>query len=358
MIDPTMRKMVRDDCRRVLDKQLTGLDALREGVLLVTGGTGFMGTWLAEMVAYLNDHHHFAVRLMLMSSRASSLAERVPYLAQRSDVELIDQDVVNLVELPEDATWVIHAAGDPDSRSHATDPLRTFRTIVRGTDAVLQAASRLASLRKVLHVSSGLVYGAQPRDLPCLSEDYVGSVDCATPGQAYAEAKRAAETLCASYRTQMRLPIVTARPFAFLGPYQRLNRPWAANNFIRDALRGGPIRIQGDGQSIRSYMHPADMAVWLLTILARGPSGSTYNVGSSEGVTLLNLARQIVDFCPEPVKVITRTLGSNAPRATNLVPDVTRARETLGLEIKINLDATLRSVMPWYRALETQEVLA
>ncbi|MCX7009942.1 MAG: NAD-dependent epimerase/dehydratase family protein, partial [Kiritimatiellaeota bacterium] len=133
----TLNKMVRDDCARVLDGQAKRLDALQGGVLLITGGTGFMGIWLAELVAYLNDYHQFDIRLRLLSDRASLFHERAPHLATRHDIQLIEQDVLNLVELSEDVNWIIHAAGDPDNRNHATDPLRTLRVIVHGTDMLL-----------------------------------------------------------------------------------------------------------------------------------------------------------------------------------------------------------------------------
>jgi len=346
-----LRKMVREDCLRVLGEASRSFEVLQDGVLLMTGGTGFMGAWVAETVAFLNDHYRFDIRLQLLSKRASQFAERAPHLATRKDIQLIEQNVLNIVELSDEVNWIIHAASDPDGRSHATDAVGTLRTIVRGTDALLQAASRLSNLRKILHVSSGLIYGAPGEKTRNICEGFVGGVDCAAPGQTYVEGKRAAETICAAYRSQMRLPIVTVRPFAFLGPYQLLDRPWAANNFIRDGLRGGPIRIQGDGQTVRSYMYPADMAWWLLTILARGPSGAAYNLGSPHGIALTDLAEKIVSLLPQPVKIVTRTMGLNAPAATRLVPDITLAKESLGLEIKTDLDAAIRLALQWYRAV-------
>lgn len=344
-----IEKLVRDDCARVLHGQTKRLDGLQGCVLLITGGTGFMGTWLTEMVAYLNDCHQFGIRLRLLSDCAMLFHERAPHLAGRRDVELIERDILNLVELPEDVDWIIHAAGDPDNRNHAIDPLRTLRVIVHGTDALLQSAARLGKLQKILHVSSGLVYGAQPMDLPGIPEGFVGSLDCTVPGQVYAEGKRTAETICAAYRTQARLPIVTVRPFAFLGPYQLLDRPWAANSFIRDSLRGGPIRIQGDGESVRSYMYPADMAFWILNMLARATPGSVYNLGNPVGITLLDLARKITNGFPKPVQIVPRMMGLNAPRATRLVPDVTFAQETLGLTIQTDIDLAIRLALQWYQ---------
>jgi dTDP-glucose 4,6-dehydratase len=263
---------------------------------------------------------------------------------------------MNLVELPEEVTWIVHAAANPDSRSHATDPLGTLRVTIRGADALLGAALRLPNLRKILHVSSASIYGLQPSEIPGISEGFAGSLDCTAPRQAYAEGKRAAEAVCAAYRTQYRLPIVTVRPFAFLGPYPLLDRPWAANTFICDALRGGPIRIQGDGQSVRSYMYPADMALWILTMLARGAAGAVFNLGSPQGITLMELAERIVSFLPQSVKIITRMLGPSAPPPNRLVPDISLARQTLGLEIATDLDAAIRLALPWYRELQARKV--
>jgi dTDP-glucose 4,6-dehydratase len=350
-MNAAQQKILCDDCERVVaGGHASRLEALRNGVLLVTGGTGFMGTWVSAMVAHLNDRHRFGIRLRLLSGHASRFRQRAPHLADRKDVELIERDIVNVVDLPDDVTWIIHAAADPDSRVHMSDPLGTVRVILRGTDALLQAAARLGNIRKILHVSSGLIYGSQPLDLPLVREGFAGGLDCSLPSQSYAEAKRAAETICAAYRTQTRLPIATVRPFAFLGPCQLLDRPWAANSFIRDSLLGGPIRIHGDGESVRSYMYPADMALWLLAMLAEAPPGSTYNLGSPVGVTLNDLAAKIVACFPHPVRIINRMLGANAPGATRLVPDVSLAQRAFGLPSQTDLETAIRRAVKWYGA--------
>ena len=86
---------------------------------------------------------------------------------------------------------------------------------------------------------------------------------------------RYAEAEAAAWRSVAKLPVVTARPFAFIGPYQGLDKPWAVNNFLRDALLCVPIRILGDADTVRSYMYPSDMAFWLLAILAEDPAAPT-----------------------------------------------------------------------------------
>jgi nucleoside-diphosphate-sugar epimerase len=347
----TNSDIIRQDCDHIAHGSTHLLNPLKNSCMLITGGTGFMGTWLAEMVSYLNDAHDFHIRLMLLSSRASNFTARVPQIALRSDVKLIERDIRNLRDLAEDVNWVIHAAANPDSRHHASDPQRTVEVIVNGTSSVLEYATRLPDLRMFLNVSSGNVYGAQPWDLSGLSEDSFGGLDCSSLNATYAEAKRIGETLCTIYRNQHRLPLVNARPFAFIGPYQLLDRPWAINNFIRDSLRGGPIRILGDGETVRSYMYPADMAWWILNILVRGRTGSSYNIGSPQGVTLNQLAEKIATKFPHPPKILSGLSSDERMKRTKFVPDISLAQKSLGLKLKVDLDTAIQRTIQWNKLL-------
>jgi dTDP-glucose 4,6-dehydratase len=343
----TRKDIIREDCASAIAGNAGMLSALKEDTLLITGGTGFMGTWLAEMVTFLNDHEGFGTKLILLSSRANGFRTKVPHLASRPDVALVEKDIRSLTDVPDTVNWIIHAAGSPDSRLHASDPLRTVEVIMNGTDSALEFTTRLPDLKMFLNISSGQVYGAQPWDMPGIPEHYSGSLDSSAFGSAYAEAKRIGETLCTVYRNQYRLPIVNARPFAFIGPYQLLDRPWAINNFIRDSLAGGPIRILGDGETVRSYMYPSDMAWWLLNILARGSVGASYNVGSPHGVTLQYLAERIARRFSPPPKIVSNVAGDKGGKRTKSVPDVSLAARRLGLETKVDLDTAIMRTILW-----------
>jgi dTDP-glucose 4,6-dehydratase len=340
---------LRADCASAVT-DVGKLEKLRGQRVLVTGGTGFMGSWIAETVAWLNDAHGFGIDLQLLSPSASSFAARAPHLASRSDVTLLEQDVRDMGALPQGVTYVIHAAGTPDNRVHVSDPLRTMSVIARGTSALLHAAAASNELRKVLNVSSGLIYGAQPLDLRGMPESHAGGPYPDSISAVYAEAKRYAETEAAAWRSTRKLPVVTARPFAFIGPYQGLDKPWAVNNFLRDALLCVPIRILGDADTVRSYMYPSDMAFWLLVILAEGTPGTAYNVGSPDAITLGSLAERIAASFEKPPAVVCRPLGE--PRITRFVPDVSRAQTELGLRVTVGLDLAIQRTLDWHRATE------
>ena len=204
--------------------------------------------------------------------------------------------------------------------------------------------------QKFLLTSSGAVYGRQPSTLTHVAESFTGGPDPLDPLQAYAEGKRAAELIGAVYARDRGLEVVTARAFAFVGPYLPLDAHFAVGNFMRDALAGDTIRVGGDGTPYRSYLHAADLAVWLWTLLARGESGRAYNVGSEEAVTIRELADAVAQAARSvgrsPIVSIAREADPSATPA-RYVPSTRRAREELGLRAHITLDDALTRTLGW-----------
>jgi nucleoside-diphosphate-sugar epimerase len=135
-----------------------------------------------------------------------------------------------------------------------------------------------------------------------------------------------------------------------VGPYQSLQLPWAVTDFIRDSLNGGPIRIMGDGATVRSIMYYSDFACGVLLALAAGRPRTTYNLGSDEPVDLLTLARKITKyFTPEPE--IRLRLGQAGHDRNRLVPDTTRMARDLGFRATVPLDEALRKSVEWHRLM-------
>jgi dTDP-glucose 4,6-dehydratase len=151
-----------------------------------------------------------------------------------------------------------------------------------------------------------------------------------------AAAKRAAETV-AALSNDGAVQTKIARCFAFIGPYLPLDDKFAAGNFIRDALAGGPIRVAGDGTPVRSYLYAADLAVWLWTILLRGRAMRPYNVGSSEAITIRALAELIRDTLAPGVRIDVAHAPVQGAPVSRYVPSVERASAELGLVPTVHL---------------------
>ena len=340
-------QIIEDDCHSVTENSVSSLSTLRDTCILVTGGTGFIGVWIAELITFLNKNYQFNTRLILLSRRANSLSLTAPHLANLKNVTLIEKDILMAVDIPSEVNWIIHAAGTPDNRIHASEPLRTMNTIINGTDTILSACTRLPNLQKFLNISSGLVYGVQPWETNKIPESFRGVAEFSSINSAYVESKRVAETICAVYRNQHRLPITNARPFAFIGPHQLLDRPWAINNFIRDALLGENIRILGDGNTIRSYMYPSDMAFWLINCLLHGSVGASYNIGNPVGISLYQLALKIADNVHPRPKIVSRLSEDNVANTSKLIPDTTLAERSFSLKLTVDLDTAIKRTILW-----------
>lgn len=341
---------IRQDCLAASAGQPDLRDKLGFKHIAVTGGTGFLGTWITEMVAALNDEHRLGITLDLYARNVNDWQLRCPHLAARGDIHLKSQDVRSPFEFARNTHFVVHAAGIPNSRVHSSDPLRVHQTTILGLNNALDAATQLDNLTRFLNVSSCLVNG-RPDRAGALREANYFPMPVGQLHTVYAEAKRSAESLAAIYRSQFRMPVSTIRPFTFAGAYQELDRPWAINNFMRDVLTRGDIRMYGDGEARRSYLHGSDAAWWTLAALINGVDGASYNVGSPTAVTHLELVKLIGDRVSPSPRVLLNTDPSKQSQTDDLFPDITATQKSLGVTQTCLLEQTVDKTWRWFCAM-------
>lgn len=341
---------IRKDCLLATAGQSGIYSKLGFQHVAVTGGTGFLGTWIAETVAALNDEHRLGITLDVFARNINDWAQRYPHLAKRADIRLKSQDVRSPFELARNTNFVVHAAGIPNNRVHASDPLRVQQTTLLGLNNTLDAATQLDNLSRFLNVSSCLVSGAPNRPGALTESDYF-PLQCGQLHTVYAEAKRAAENLAAIYRSQFRMPVSTVRPFTFAGPYQALDRPWALNNFLRDMLSGSDVRIHGDGTAQRSYLYGSDAGWWTLAALVNGVDGATYNIGSPTPVTHLALVDLIGKKASSRPRVVLNTVHTRQDVQDDLFPDTGFTQKSLGVAQTCSLEQTVNKVWDWFSNL-------
>jgi dTDP-glucose 4,6-dehydratase len=138
-----------------------------------------------------------------------------------------------------------------------------------------------------------------------------------------------------------------ARCFAFVGPGLPLDANYAVGNFIRDALHGDAIRVNGDGTPLRSYLYAADLAVWLWTVLLCGVPARPYNVGSGQAICIRDLAELVARVVGNGTPVIVAKTPAPGVPPARYVPDVSRARAELGVRASISLDDGLERTVDW-----------
>ena len=295
--------------------------------IFVTGGTGFFGRWMTESFLAANQRFQLGARLTVLSRTLQP---------PRDGISFCPGDV-RFFQFPAgDFSHVIHLATPASAALNNSQPFEMHEIIVDGTRRVLDFA-KSRGVKQHLFTSSGAVYGRQPPDLEKVPEDYLGGPDPLDPRSAYAEGKRMAEWMCATASLNGPYSVKIARCFAFMGPYLPLNTHFAAGNFIADALAGRPIIVQGDGTAIRSYLYPADLAIWLWTILLRGENARAYNVGSEHAISIADLAHRIGG-----TRVEIRGTPIPGKKPDRYVPSTARARRELHLEERIDLNESIK----------------
>ncbi|WP_019556959.1 NAD-dependent epimerase/dehydratase family protein [Thiomicrorhabdus arctica] len=339
-----MKKMIQDDIQRSIQGLSSTFGSLKGKVILITGGTGFVGAWVARSLVWLNDELNFDCSIIILTRNPKKLEELDPDLYGRSDISFIKSDIRSLHDLPQDINYIIHSAANPDNRVHMSDPVNTMDVIAIGTKAIMDAASRLSDIKGIVYLSSGQVYGDAPGNGAAISENSQGYLLKKGINSIYPEAKRYSEALCLAYRSLYKLPVTIVRPFSFIGPYQELNKPWAINSFMQEALNGQPIRILGNGKPKRSYLYATDMAAWLLAILANGKDGEVYNLGSSEEVSLLEVANEINSIISIPVDIIVK---NNNTLESNFIPSLDYIHTQLGVKENFTFKEALLHTIKW-----------
>jgi nucleoside-diphosphate-sugar epimerase len=349
-LTPRFLDFINEDVHAVLTPASTEkLSPLKASTLAITGGTGFLGSWLLELVSVLNHKHNFGTEVVVFARDTDKFSRKRPHLASLPFVRLVKGDITYDCDLPRNTKWVIHAAANRDRRHHSSFPIQTMTVIAQGTERVLRSLESCTNLQMVANLSSGLVSGDQPLDMDRTPVGFNGVVPLNTVMSSYTEAKRYAELLCTSFRVEQRLPIINIRPFSFMGPYQTLESPWAVTSFIQDAIKSRPIRVLGNGNTTRSYMYPSDAAYWILRFLTAAESGRSYNLGSPEAVTLESLATAVAtSFSPRPEILFSAINKAGAP-VSRLVPDTTTGAEEFGLQVTVPFSKALNRTLDWFR---------
>lgn len=339
------RHPLADDLNFILEHSGDVWESLRDQQIFVTGGTGFIGTWLMESFVWANDKLNLNARAVLLTRNPDAFRRKAPHAARHPSIHLHPGEAASF-EFPDGVfPFVIHGATEPHIPSTPEEPTANFDLDLRATRRALDFA-RTHGTKKFLFTSSGKAYGNQPWEMTNVPEDYPGApltVDLTAP---YGQAKHASEFICAMYGRQFGFTTVLTRLFAFAGPHLPLDLNFAIGNFVRDVLAGGPVRIDADGTPYRSYLYAAEMAIWMWTLLVRGES-RVYNVGSGEGLTIAELARRVVENTVPgtPIEIARKPVPGAPP--SRYVPAVDRVGQELGLRQILPLDEQIRRMYAW-----------
>ena len=313
---------------------------------LITGGAGFIGSHLCE---YLVHKGH---RVVAIDDLSTGRLENIQHLLPLPSFHFVRETINNtqvLDRLASEAEIVIHLAAAVGVKLIVEEPVRTIKTNIMGTEEVLTTANRYGC--KVLIASTSEVYGKGVK-VPFSEEDDSLMGPTVNSRWAYATSKAVDEFLGLAYNRQFGLPVVIMRFFNTVGPRQTGRYGMVVPRFVRQALRGEPLQVYGDGKQSRCFGDVQDV-VEAVAKLAEHPQavGQVFNIGATEEITICDLAEKVIGLTGSRSEIVLVPYDqAYAPGFEDMrrrVPSVDKIGELISYRPRHSLDETLRRVIEY-----------
>ncbi len=306
--------------------------------ILVTGGAGFIGSHLCDM---LLEKGHSVVAL---DNLLTGSTDNIAHLAGRDDFKFINHDVTEYIYLPGRIDFIFHLASPASPIDYLMYPIQTLKVGALGTHKALGLAREKNC--GLLLASTSEVYG-DPLVHP-QPESYWGNVNPVGPRGVYDEAKRFAEAMVFAYHRTHGVDTRIARIFNTYGPRNRADDGRVVPSFVCQALRGEELTIFGDGSQTRSFCFVSDTVRGLISLMESGHHDPV-NIGNPNEMTVKDFAAEVIRLSGSSSSVTFRDLPVDDPKVRK--PDITKAVEVLGWEPQVTLDEGLSRTIEHFRRL-------
>ena len=314
---------------------------------LITGGAGFIGSYFADALLAQDDD------VTVLDNFSTGRMNNLKHLD--GQVQLVHGSVLDALlvdELVAEAEVVIHLAAAVGVRLIVERPLRSFVTNIRGSETIFEAAHRYR--RKVLLTSTSEIYGKRSTGAFHEDDDRVlGSPKVSR--WAYSTAKAVDEILAFAYSRERGLPMVIARLFNTVGPRQTGAYGMVIPRLVSQALRGEPLSVYGDGLQTRCFCHVTDVVRALILLLSQPDAeGDVFNVGSTEEVSVLELAQRIVEMTGSrsPIELVpyTDAYEKGFEDMRRRVPDISKIGSLVGWKPELSLESILADIIEYEKS--------
>lgn len=304
---------------------------------VITGGSGFLGSHLCDKLISEN------ISVICIDNLLTGSLDNIQHLFGNPKFHFIRHDVTNFIHVPGKVDFVLHFASPASPLDYHQLPIETLKVGSMGTHKALGLAKEKNA--RFLLASTSEVYG-DPLMHP-QKEEYWGNVNPIGPRGVYDEAKRFAEAITMAYQRYHNLSTRIVRIFNTFGPRMRLHDGRAIPAFFTQALNNEPITVFGDGTQTRSFIYVDDEVDGILKLLF-SEENEPVNIGNPEEITVRQIAEEIIELTNSKSKIIFEDLPIDDPRVRQ--PDITKAKEKLGWEPKIDRKDGLHRTMEYFKA--------
>lgn len=316
--------------------------ANRQKRVLITGAAGFLGSHLSDR--FLKEGFH----VIGMDNLITGDLRNIEHLFPNEHFEFYHHDVTKFIHVPGELDYIMHFASPASPIDYLKIPIQTLKVGAMGTHNCLGLAK--AKKARILVASTSEVYG-DPLIHP-QTEDYWGNVNPVGPRGVYDEAKRYLESITMAYHTFHGVETRIVRIFNTYGPRMRLNDGRALPAFIGQALRGEDLTVFGDGSQTRSFCYVSDLIEGIYRLLM---SDYAYpvNIGNPDEISLKDFAEEVIKLTGTDQKIVYKPLPVDDPKQRK--PDISRARDILGWEPKVNRADGLKVTYDYFKTLPEEE---
>jgi UDP-glucuronate decarboxylase len=306
--------------------------------VLVTGGSGFLGSHLCERLLLAGDD------VLCVDNYFTGRKDNIASLLGNPHFEVMRHDITFPLYVEVDQIYNVACPASPVH--YQFDPVQTTKTSVIGAINMLGLAKRVGA--KILQASTSEVYG-DPTVHP-QTEEYWGNVNTLGPRACYDEGKRCAETLFFDYFRQHKVRIKVARIFNTYGPRMHPNDGRVVSNFIVQALQGDDITLYGDGSQTRAFCYVDDLVEGLIRLMATGDEVTgPINIGNPHEITVRELAERVIRLTGARSQLVFRPLPADDP--LQRCPDIQRASEILDWRPTVILDEGLQKTIAYFKGM-------
>ena len=302
--------------------------------IVITGGSGFVGSYLCEKL--INDGHE----IIVVDNLLTGSTENINHLMHNENFSFIEHDVQNHIEIENKVDYVLHFASAASPKAYTEHPVNTLKAGSVGTINTLGLAKKHDA--EYLLASTSEVYG-DPLISP-QNEEYWGNVNPNGERSMYDEAKRFAEAAVATYPRSYDLKTKIVRIFNTYGPRMQLNDGRVVTNFIVQALKNENITIYGDGSQTRSFSYVEDTVAGIISLM-NSSEYDVFNIGNPNEMTVGQLAEKIIELTDSTSEIKYLELPNDDPKQRK--PDITKAKTKLNWEPKVNLEDGLTKTIKW-----------